>query len=364
MSQYLPHGPFHAALNERVDAYFARTGLDPQYVGLMRVKTASIFVWLIGSWAYGMFAAQTWWQVGLAAISIGLAMAGIGFNVQHDGGHKGYSKHAAVNAVMAAALDFIGASSYVWAWKHNILHHSNPNRVGLDADIDIQPLCRLSPAQARRPWQRYQHLYIWFLYSLLALKWLFDDFRDVANGAVGGQKFPRPKGWVLAQFLVGKIFFLSWSVVIPCLFHPVGNVLLAWGVASVALSVSMALTFQMAHVVEGVSFPPLDADGKIRWAEHQVQATADFAQDSALLTWFMGGLNFQIEHHLFPRICHMHLRALAPIVKATCEEFGVKYQVFPTGRAALWSHAKWLWTMGQPGSVEATAPLQTEPVAR
>lgn len=330
-----------------MDAYFSKNGLQPQYAPGMRTKTFVIFAWLIGSYLYALLFATTGWQVVLASMSIGLAMAGIGFNVMHDGGHKGYSPRPVVNALMAGSLDFIGASSYIWSWKHNIFHHSNPNRVGLDADIDIQPLCRLSPAQAKHPWQRFQHLYIWFLYSFLAMKWLFDDFRDIAKGAVGGQKIPRPRGLQLVQFLAGKAFFIAWSVVIPAMLHPLPNVLGAWVLASVTISITMALTFQMAHVVEGVSFPPLDSDGKTRWAEHQVETTADFAQDSALLTWFMGGLNFQIEHHLFPRLCHMHLPAIAPIVKATCEEFGVRYQVYPTARGALFSHARWLWSLGR-----------------
>jgi linoleoyl-CoA desaturase len=345
----------------RVEAYFAQTGKTPQYVPGMRLKTVMVFVWLIGSYLVGLLACRVWWQVALASISVGLAMASIGFNVQHDGSHRGYSPRARTNTLAAAALDFIGASSYVWAWKHNILHHSNPNWVGLDADIDIQPLCRLSPAQARRPWQRLQHLYIWFLYSLLAFKWLFDDFRDVANGAVGGQRFPRPRGWKLVQFLSGKAIFVGWSFVLPCALHPVANAAAAWLLGSVAISLAMALTFQMAHVVEGVSFPPRASDGTRRWAEHQVEATADFAQQSRFWTWIMGGLNFQIEHHLFPRLCHMHLPAIAPIVKATCEEFGIRYHVFPTAGRALASHARWLRWLGQPASealVEADGAAQ------
>jgi len=352
-ARYLPHSDFHDTLTARVDAYFERTGLSPQHARGMLAKTAIVYAWLIGSYLYGLLLATTWWQVGLASISIGVAMACIGFNVQHDGSHRAYSPRSGLNALAAAALDSIGASSYVWAWKHNVFHHSNPNCVGLDADIDIQPFGRMAPAQRRRPWHRFQHFYIWFLYSLLAFKWLFDDFRDVLNGAVGGQRFPRPRGWKLVQFLAGKTFFVGWSFVIPALLHPVGNVVLAWLLGSVVISLTMALTFQMAHVVERAAFPPPSDKPTQTWAEHQVTSAADFGQDNALLTWFTGALNFQIEHHLFPRICHLHLPAIAPIVRATCEEFGVRYYVYPSAGAALVSHVRWLRTLGAPSPAEA-----------
>lgn len=323
----------------------------------MRLKTFVIFGWLISSYVFMLLFASTWWQVAIGAVSMGFAMAGIGFNVQHDGSHGAYAAKGPANGLAAASLDFIGASSYVWAWKHNVFHHSNPNRVELDADIDIQPFCRLAPDQAQHPWQRFQHIYIWFLYSLLAMKWLFDDFRDIANGTIGGQHFPRPRGWKLAQFIAGKAFFIGWSMVLPMMLHPVANVAAAWITASVSISLVMAMVFQMAHVVELASFAPRGDAATMRWAEHQVAATADFAQGNALVTWYTGGLNYQLEHHLFPKICHMHLPALAPIVKATCEEFGVPYRTYPTVTAALVSHVRWLRTMGRPAPEETSGAL-------
>ncbi|MBK7858961.1 MAG: acyl-CoA desaturase [Archangiaceae bacterium] len=355
-ARYLPHGPFHAALSKRVDEYFARTGQSPRQRAGMRLKTATLFCWLLASYLYALLFAHTWWQVALACMSLGFAMAGIGFGVQHDGSHRAYADGAGWNALAAGALDAIGASSYVWAWKHNVFHHSNPNCVGLDADIDIQPFCRLAPGQPRRPWHRFQHLYVWLLYSLLAMKWLFDDFRDVANGTIGGQHFPRPRGWQLVQLVGGKVFFLGWSLGLPMLLHPVGNVMAAWVLASVTISLVMACTFQMAHVVERTTFTKAGTGEKSRWAEHQVATTADFGQGNALLTWYTGALNFQIEHHLFPKVCHLHLPALAPIVKATCEEFGVPYVAYPSAKSALVSHARWLKSLGAVPHAEALTP--------
>jgi linoleoyl-CoA desaturase len=346
-SRYLPHGDFHRALRSRVDAYFECVGRAPDHVPLMRLKSAIIFAWLIGSYLIALLVAQTWWQAALACFSIGLAMAAVGFNIQHDGGHRAYARLGWQNALAAASLDFIGASSYVWSFKHNIFHHSNPNCVGLDADIDLQPLCRLAPSQSRHRWQRFQHFYVWFLYSFLAVKWLFDDFRDVYLGTIGGQYFPRPKGAQLVHFVVGKAFFIGWSIVLPLQLHSARNVALGWAIGSATISVVLAMVFQLAHVVERTRFTT-PACEKTRWAEHQVSTTANFAPGAPFLTWYVGGLNYQIEHHLFPRVCHLHLPALSPIVKSTCEEFGVPYLTYPTAFSALAAHVRWLRTMGSP----------------
>ena len=142
---------------------------------------------------------------------------------------------------------------------------------------------------------------------------------------------------------------------VPCLLHPVGNVLAAWAVASVTLSLVMAAVFQMAHVVELAKFQARETRGVSTWAEHQVATTADFAHGSAFVTWYTGALNYQIEHHLFPKVCHLHLPALAPIVRATCEEFGVPYSTYPTVADALVSHARWLRTMGAAPKAETAA---------
>ena len=217
-SRYLPHGAFYAELRRQVDLYFTIVGGVPNEAPGMHLKSAVMLGWFAGSYALLTFWATTWWQASALALSLGLAMAGIGFNIQHDAGHGAYSHREGVNLIMALALDVLGASSYVWSWKHNVFHHSNPNIAGLDADIDIQPFCRLAPAQPRRPGHRFQHLYIWFLYSLLTVKWqLVDDFKELASGRIGGQHFPPPRGWRLWSLVAGKILFIGWAFVLPAL---------------------------------------------------------------------------------------------------------------------------------------------------
>ena len=209
----------------------------------------------------------------------------------------------------------MGGSSYFWARKHNTIHHSYANITGHDDDINLGFLGRLSPHQKRLKFHRFQHFYLWVLYGFLPIKWhVYDDFRDLATGRVGGNRFARPKGWDLAVFIGGKTFFFSLAFVVPLLMHPAWAVLLLYITASLVEGMVLSVVFQLAHCVQEAAFPlPRPDTGRMEtaWAVHQVETTVDFARGNRLLSWFIGGLNFQIEHHLFPRICHVHYPALA-----------------------------------------------------
>ncbi len=319
----------------------------------MYLKTGALLAWLGGSYALLLFAATTWWQATCLAVSAGLAVAGIAFNVLHDANHGAYSRHRLVNRALSRLFDFLGGSSYLWRWKHNVFHHTYPNIPGLDADIDQAPISRLAPAQPHRSAHRFQHLYLWPLYGLLVFKWHFvDDFRELATGRIGQQKFRRPGPKGLLWLLSGKAFFFTAAFVVPAQFHPLWAVLLLYGVIFYVASFVLAVTFQLSHCVCEAHFLPSTLEWsrpqEIDWAVHQVESTADFARDSRLVTWYLGGLNFQIEHHLFPKICHVHYPVLSRIVEATCREFGVRYPTNPTLGAALASHARWLRLLGRP----------------
>lgn len=354
-SRYLPHGPFFNELRQRVDAYFEASGRPAnQTPPGMFLKSAVILTWFAASWALMVFASTTWWESVLFSISLGLAMAGIGFSIQHDGGHTAYSKHKWLNAIMALNLDLLGGSSYIWHWKHNVFHHSNPNITGLDADIDVRPLARMSPAQPRRFGHRFQHLYIWVLYAFLAVKWhFFDDYFNLARGRIGTQKFPRPTGWKLGALIVGKIFFYCWGFAIPMLFLPFWQVLLNYLVWSATLAVTLAVTFQLAHCLEGTQFPALDLGSapKMEWAVHQVVTAANFGPQNPFVTWYVGGLNYQIEHHLFPKVCSYRLPEIAPIVQRLCAEQGIPYRINPSTLGAIASHFRFMRELGQPTAV-------------
>jgi linoleoyl-CoA desaturase len=342
---------FLRELKRRVDAYFKETGKRARDCPQMYFKTATILAWFVSAYLLLLFVVTSWWLVIPIAMVLGLAMAAVGFNIQHDGGHKAYSNHRWVNKMMAMSLDLIGGSSYLWDWKHNSIHHTYPNITGQDDDIDVGVLGRLSPYQKRYWFHRAQGIYLWVLYGFLALKWhLYDDFYCLAVGKVGEHHVPRPKGWDLVVFIGGKVAFFSWAFVIPMLLHPIWAVLAVYVLAAFTSGVVLSVVFQLAHCVEEANFPMPDASGRMDtdWAVHQVQTTVDFSRGSRVISWFLGGLNFQIEHHLFHKICHIHYPELSKLVKDACDEFRIRYAENKTFFAALGSHARWLQRMGQP----------------
>ncbi|OAI50194.1 linoleoyl-CoA desaturase [Planctomycetaceae bacterium SCGC AG-212-F19] len=343
---------FHNELRERVDGYFQSTGQHQRGSLRMYVKAAIIFSWLAASYVLLVFVAQTWWHAVPLALSLVLAMAAVGFNIQHDGGHQAFSDHRWINKLMALSLDLLGASSYVWACKHNLIHHSYTNITGVDDDIDLGFVARVTPHQKRLRIHRMQHLYLWALYGFQALKWqLVTDFWHIATGRIGGHRLPRPQGWDLVTFIGGKVVFWSLAFVIPLLLHPFWVVLLFYAGISFLLGVVISVVFQLAHCVEEAAFPlprPDTARMETDWAAHQVATTVDFARGSRVVSWFVGGLNFQIEHHLFPRICHIHYRAISKLVEQTCTEFGMRYVAMDTVWGSLASHYRWLRRMGLP----------------
>lgn len=354
-------GAFQTALKRRVDEYFTTSGLSRRGSPWMTLKTATLLSWFAASYVFLVFGAAAWWQALAGAISLGLAMAGIGFSIQHDANHGGYSESRKLNRLLALTLDMIGGSSYLWGWKHNIFHHTHTNVTGSDPDINAEPMLRMSPFQPLRWVHRFQHLYFWMLYAWMPAKWhLVDDFESVARASIGGHKVPRPKGWELAGFIGGKALFFGWSLVLPAFFHPLWQVLLFHLVASWTLGVTLGLFFQLAHCIEEADFPkPEGANFKLSrdWAVHQVRTTVDFAPRNKLLTWYLGGLNFQVVHHLFPKVCHVHYPALSRLVAETCGEFGERYLVHRSITAALLSHARWMYRLGRPAPVLIPAPV-------
>jgi len=341
---------FQVELRRRVDEFFRSTGRRERDCPQMYLKSAILLASFAAAYFLLVFVAQTWWLGLILAVLLGLATAGIGFNIQHDAGHHAYSNHAWVNKIMALTLDLIGGSSYFWHWKHVVFHHTYVNIAGHDTDIDIGILGRLSPHGKRCGFHRWQHFYLWPLYGLMAIKWqLFDDFHDLVTGRVGEHRVPRPRGWNLLVFLAGKAVFFGLAFAIPLLFHPIGTVLFFYGVTALVLGMTLSIVFQLAHTVEQSAFPlPRPDTGRMEnaWAIHQTETTVDFARRSHAMAWFLGGLNFQIEHHLFPRICHVNYPAMSKVVEETCREFGVQYHEHPSFRAGLASHFRWLRRLG------------------
>lgn len=353
--KFTPGDRFIQELRRRVDAYFKETGKRMRDCPSMYFKTGIILGGFVATYLVLLLIAPPWFITIPLAILMGAFMAGIGFNIQHDAGHRAYSNYQWVNKLMSMTLDLVGGSSYVWDWKHNSIHHTYPNIDGHDDDINIGLLGRLAPQQKRLWFHRFQGIYLWLLYGFLAIKWHFiDDFYNVIRGRIGEHKIKRPRGKELAIFIGGKIAFFSIAFVIPMFFHPVLDVLTIYAIAAISSGIVLSVVFQLAHCVDNAEFPAptVTPEGLERmgtdWAVHQVHTTVNFSRRNPVLRWFLGGLNFQIEHHLFSRICHIHYPDLSKIVEEVCHEFGVRYQAHKSFFSALASHYRWLVEMGRP----------------
>lgn len=296
--------------------------------------------------------ATTTWQLFACFIVAGLGMAGVGMGVMHDAIHGTYSKNPTVNRLLGYTLNMIGANATVWKIQHNVLHHSYTNIDEHDDDINAPFFLRFSPNAEQNSLHKYQHLYAWIFYGLSTVSWVTaKDFirlkRYHDKGLVKGENGYRN---ALVELIAWKIGYYFMTVALPVIFSPfsIGMILLAHLVMHFITGLIITSVFQTAHIVPEVDFPLPDEHGVVEGERmlHQMVTTCNFAPGSNVFSWFIGGLNHQIEHHLFPDICHVHYRNIAPIVKATAEEFNVPYFEKPTFFLAVKDHLKMLYLLG------------------
>ena len=345
---------FFAVLNQRVNAYFAEPGRSRKANASMVVKTVvmlglyfvPLLVLLLGGYQ------SPWVVYGLWGL-MGLGMAGIGLCVMHDANHGSYSSHRSVNRAIGFVINFMGCYHGTWQIQHNVLHHSYTNIEGFDEDTDNE-LMRFTPNRPGKWLFRYQAYYAPFFYCLMSLnRFLVKDFVQVVRfhrtGLLAAQG--RSFAGTLAKILFHKSWYVGLTLVLPVLLSglPVHQVLLGFLLMHAICGLILALIFQSAHILEETDFFRPGEAGHMthHWAVHQVHTTANFANASPLFSWLIGGLNFQIEHHLFPNICHVHYRALSGIVRTTTAEFGLPYHAHTTFAGALRSHFVYLDRLGR-----------------
>jgi linoleoyl-CoA desaturase len=297
---------------------------------------------------------QELWMLIIGWILMGFGMAGIGLSIMHDANHRSYSSNSATNKTLGYILNLIGGFAPNWQIQHNTLHHGFTNIEGYDEDIDPGRFLRLSPGKPRYPIHRYQHIYAWFLYGLMTFSWVMDkDFSQLNRYRKEDLLRLQKKSYrrLLAELILSKILYFTYILVIPMLVLPVSWwwVLILFFIMHFVGGFTLTIIFQSAHVVTTSVYPVPDKEGKLEntWAVHQLMTTADFAPNSRFFSWFVGGLNYQIEHHLFPNVCHIHYRKLSNLVRETAREFGLPYHVQPSFASALLSHGKMLRFLGR-----------------
>lgn len=345
---------FYKTVRARVNAYFEQNKISTKGDIRMFVKTAVLLLMLAVPFVFVLIGVQPYWLYLAMWALMGIAVAGIGLSIMHDANHDSYSNNPRLNRMMGTIMNVVGGYDLNWRIQHNILHHSFTNVDGHDEDILAQPMLRFSPHQPLRKRHRFQFLYSWFLYGMMTMFWVtYKDFAQLIRydkmNLLASQKTTLKKAmWRLA---IHKVAYYIVALVLPLVLAPYAwwQVLIGFVVMHALTGLILSLIFQPAHVIPETEFTGADHGHKMEhgWAEHQLMTTANFAPKNKVLTWFIGGLNYQIEHHLFPNICHIHYPAIAQIVRQTAEEYNLPYHVEKTFAGALWSHAKMLKRLGE-----------------
>jgi linoleoyl-CoA desaturase len=348
----LEKSTFFPVLRQRVDNYFSSNNICKSGgSGILYKACFMLCLYLI---PYILILSGSFSNLAMLGMCIvmGLGVAGVGMSVMHDAIHCSLATSKLLNKLFGASIYLLGGNAYNWEVQHNRLHHTYTNIHEVDEDITGKFLLRLSFQEKYKSIHRFQHIYAFFLYSLMTISFLWKDFKEISlfnKMAKSGMTKPFPRT-ELIRLIVSKLAYVVFILVIPMYFLPItfGQWFIGFLAMHCTSGIILSTVFQMAHVVEGTHQPEPDDTGCIEnaWAVHQLQTTSNFAGKNRLLSWYIGGLDYQIEHHLFPSISHIHYQALSPIVRATAMEFGYDYNAKNGFIDALGSHVRMLRSMG------------------
>ncbi len=344
---------FFRTLNSRVNAYFKDNNIPKTGNWKIHLKTIILFSIFLAPYFLILTLNMSIWYQLLLNILMGIGMAGIGMNVMHDGNHGSYSTKSWINKIMGGSIYVLAGNVYNWQVQHNVLHHTYTNIHGHDEDLDAGRIIRFTQNAEWRRFHKFQHYYSFFLYGLLTFNWsLTTDFKQMNAYLKRKLSYGEPQSpaklWTV--LVITKIIYAMIWVVLPLIFGVTWwKVFLGFFVMHYVAGLILSVVFQLAHVVEETSNPIPNESGEIEntWAIHQLYTTANFAPKNKIVNWFTGGLNHQIEHHLYPHISHIHYGKIADIVKQTAEECNLPYHEFKTMRSAVWAHYMHLKDLGQ-----------------
>lgn len=346
---------FFVTLNKRVNEYFKTNNISRHANAEMVVKTVFMFALYFVPFVLMLtgVVSGTWPMIAMCML-MGAGTAGIGLSIMHDANHGAYSGKPWVNNLIGYSLNVVGGNAFNWKIQHNVLHHTYTNVYDADEDISPRGVLRMSPYSEWKAMHRFQHVYAWFIYGLMTFVWVL--FKDVIrlisyhkDGLIKKQNANVTQEIVI--LVVTKLIYLGYIFTLPMVILDLSfwTVFAGFCIMHYVAGFILAVIFQPAHVIEGTEYFEPDREGNLEnnWAIHQLHTTTNFANKSRLFSWYVGGLNFQVEHHLFPNICHVHYRKIAPIVESTAKEFGVPYKSAETFLDALVGHGRLLRELGK-----------------
>jgi linoleoyl-CoA desaturase len=343
---------FVEEMKQKVAEYFQKREISEHANFAMVSKTIIILTVTFGTYAMLLSNYFSVWAMLGMAVVMGICYAGIGFSIAHDALHGAYSANPVINRILGFTFELCGANGYMWKLTHNIIHHTYTNIPGIDEDLTVSPLLRLSPKSEHKSIHRLQHLYALLAYGFATIFWVFvKDYKYFLQKDIGpykDKKHPTSE-WVI--LFVSKILYYMVMIIIPFLVIKVTwwQFLIGFLAMNLTAGGILGIIFQLAHVVEGIDYPEPDKEGNMEhgWIVHEMETTSDFARNNKLLSWYIGGLNFQIEHHLFPKVCSIHYPAVSRIVQELAEKYKVRYNHHDTLTEAIRSHYRMLKQYGR-----------------
>jgi linoleoyl-CoA desaturase len=341
--------PFYRSVKSSVNEYFTKT--QQKKTGNWHLYVKTLVLIPLALLIYVFLLAGTYHAIVgiLLSVLLGFTLVAIAFNVMHDACHGSYSSRKWVNGLLSFTMNALGSNAMIWKIKHNILHHTYTNIDGLDDDIAKLPVLRLCPTQPRMPIHKYQHKYMFLVYSLSSLLWVYlTDFIKYFSRKIVVTEM-KLTAWDHVVFWTSKLLYVFFYAALPIYFVGFWPWLIGYLAVNMTMGLTLGLVFQLAHVVEKTGFEQTgDHDTVLdeEWAVHEIRTTANFAPGNRMITWFVGGLNYQVEHHLFPRISHVHYPAISRIVRNECRKFNLPYHSYRKMTEAIASHYRTMKALG------------------
>lgn len=352
---------FYKVLRERVNQYFVDTNQKQTANRSMKIRALTLTVIWIGLYLSLILLNTSLPAFYLIWIGLGFIIPLVSVNIGHDAIHGSFTKNKFASWMLSHTFNLNGASAYMWRISHNVAHHTFTNVHGHDEDISPAPFIRISPGTPLLKVHRFQHLYSFFFYGLATLSWILTkDYKQFFENRIAnysGEKHPKSEYFFLFFY---KLICYTLYIGLPLLLapHSWGHVVWGFLIMHFISGYYLSIIFMLAHGVEPVHFSVPQGDPVVQkdWAVHQMCTTANFSSDSKVAAFLTGGLNLQVEHHLFPLVCSVHYPALTKIVRDTAKEHGVPYLELPTFRSAMMSHIRFLKKLGREESYQ---PLVT-----
>ncbi|MBC8753355.1 acyl-CoA desaturase [Kordia sp. YSTF-M3] len=339
---------FYKDACKEVQAYFETNQIDKYGSNALLLKYVLLKVVCVFSYLL-IFYFQNSYRVYLPFVMLGPLGIILALNISHDAIHGVAHSKKWINSYFTMQMDLIGANSFVWKKRHQFGHHTFPNTLGKDPDLTQTEIVKILPKATHKFYHKFQHLYVPFLYSVYTINWIYiRDFTDFFSKNSLLKNIPKKEYLKLITF---KLLYISIFILVPFFYTSLSITQVVFGNLLMHISASYFLTLVLvpSHVSENSVFITPDSDGKMpySWSHHQVITTTDFATNSYLTTWLLGGFNHHVVHHLFPNVSHVHYPKMTPIIKRLAKKYGLEYNHESSALHAYISHYNLLKNHGK-----------------